>query len=163
MFSAFDTACMQRALVLAMLAQAQGEVPVGAVLTYNDSIIAEAYNQPIRHHDPTAHAEVLALRLGAQYFQNYRLINTTLYTTLEPCCMCAGAMLHARVKRVVFATPDPRGGAGGSAFNLLQSSVLNHRIEVTCGLYAAASQRLLQQFFKRKRGKMNHPKTMDSG
>lgn len=150
-FSAFDQYCMQRALALATQAQAHGEVPVGAILALNDGIIAEGYNQPIVDCDPTAHAEIMALRLGAERLQNYRLINTTLYCTLEPCCMCAGAMIHARVARVVYATHDPRAGAGGSVFNILQSPVLNHRVVVESGLFAEESSRLLKVFFQKKR------------
>lgn len=151
MFSIFDQQCMQRALELAMLAQQQGEVPVGAVLALGQSVIAEGQNQPIAENDPTAHAEIVALRLGAERLQNYRLVNTTLYCTLEPCCMCAGAIVHARVGRIVYATKDQRSGAGGTVFNILQSPRLNHRVAVEGGLLAEASQDILKQFFKKKR------------
>lgn len=150
-FSDFDQACMQRALELAAMARGQGEVPVGAVLTLGDSIIAEGNNQPITDSDPTAHAEIMALRLGAERLQNYRLINTTLYCTLEPCCMCAGAIIHSRVGRVVYATQDLRTGAGGTVFNILQSSLLNHRVVLESGLCARESRDLLKQFFQEKR------------
>ena len=136
MFTTFDEECMQRALQLAYQAQAEGEVPIGAVLVLNEDVIAEGYNQPIRQSDPTAHAEIMVLRMAAQKMVNYRLVNSTLYTTLEPCCMCAGAIVHARVKRVVCATLDPRAGAGGSVFNLLNSDKLNHACRVEHGLFA---------------------------
>lgn len=151
MFSEFDARCMQRALTLANIAKESGEVPVGAVLTLNDHIIAEGHNQPIAQHDPTAHAEIVALRLAAEKIGNYRLINTTLYTTLEPCCMCAGAIVHARIKRVVFAAQDPRAGAAGSVFNLLNTEKLNHFSCVEHGLLADESGALLKQFFRERR------------
>lgn len=155
MFSDFDHHCMRRALELANRAQEAGEVPIGAVLTLNDEIIAEGYNQPIAQTDPTAHAEVIALRFAAKKTENYRLINTTLYTTLEPCCMCAGAIVHARVKRVVFATHDPRAGAAGSVFNLLNTEKLNHSCCVERGLFENESSALLKQFFLKKRKNTN--------
>ena len=130
MFTTFDHQCMTRALELANIAKEAGEVPVGAVLTLDDQIIAEGHNQPIAQHDPTAHAEIVALRSAAKEVGNYRLINSILYTTLEPCCMCAGAIVHARIKRVVFATQDPRSGAAGSVFNLLNILFLLKSINV---------------------------------
>lgn len=151
MFSEFDHKCMQRALELACIAKDASEVPVGAVLTLNNQIIAEGYNQSIAQHDPTAHAEIIALRSAAKQFNNYRLINTTLYTTLEPCCMCAGAVVHARIKRIVFATHDPRAGAAGSVFNLLRAEKLNHSCDIEHGLLAEESSFLLKQFFKERR------------
>lgn len=153
MFTTFDQHCMQRALELASIARESGEVPVGAVLALDGKIMAEGFNQPIMQHDPTAHAEVIVLRLAAKKLGNYRLINSTLYTTLEPCCMCAGAIVHARVTRVVFATTDPRTGACGSVFNILESSVLNHIAHVDNGLLAEESSALLKQFFQEKRRK----------
>jgi tRNA(adenine34) deaminase len=153
MFTTFDQYCMQRALELAILAKELGEVPVGTVLTLNDQIIAEGYNQPITQCDPTAHAEVVTLRLAAQKIGNYRLVDSTLYTTLEPCCMCAGAIVHARIKRVVCATKDPRTGAGGSVFNLLNSEKLNHRVDVDYGLCVEESSLLLKRFFQARRYK----------
>lgn len=153
MFTTFDQYCMQRALALANTAKESGEVPIGAVLALEGQVVAEGYNQPIAQHDPTAHAEVVALRIAAKKIGNYRLVNSTLYTTLEPCCMCAGAIVHARVMRVVFAAKDPRAGASGSVFNLLNSSVLNHSAHVEHGLFAEESSLLLKQFFKEKRRK----------
>ncbi len=132
-----DTRYMERALNLACRAAEQGEVPVGAVLVNDDgTVLAETANAPIAMHDPSAHAEMLALRAAGEVLGNYRLLNTTLYVTLEPCPMCAGALVHARVARVVYAATDPRCGACGSVFDLIQSSALNHRIEVTGGLRA---------------------------
>ena len=151
MFTTFDHHCMARALELANIAKKADEVPVGAVLTLNDEIIAEGHNQPITQSDPTAHAEIVALRVAAKEIGNYRLINSTLYTTLEPCCMCAGAIVHARIKRVVFATQDPRAGAAGSVFNILNTEKLNHSCGVEHGLLAEESSELLKQFFREKR------------
>jgi len=142
---------MQRAITLAKKANAQGEVPVGAVLVFNHEIIGEGWNQPISGRDPTAHAEVLALRTGAQYLNNYRLLNTTLYVTLEPCAMCAGALIHARVLRLVFGAFDPKTGAAGSVLNLLQDERLNHRVSCEGGVMAAVCAELLQNFFKKRR------------
>lgn len=144
---------MRRALALASFAEKCGEVPIGAVLTLGNEIIAEGHNQPIAQHDPTAHAEIMALREAAKKLNNYRLVNTTLYTTLEPCCMCAGAIVHARVARVVCATRDPRAGAGGSVFSILNSTLLNHRVQVEYGLFMDESSELLKQFFQEKRVK----------
>lgn len=151
MFTTFDQQCMQRALELAHIAKGAGEVPIGAVLTLNNQVIAEGHNQPILQHDPTAHAEIVTLRLAAKKIGNYRLVDTTLYTTLEPCCMCAGAIVHARIKRVVFATQDPRAGAAGSVFNLLNTEKLNHSCSTEHGLLADESSLLLKQFFQSKR------------
>ncbi len=151
MFTSFDETCMRRALELAYQARDVGEVPIGAVLVLGEAIIAEGYNQSIQDSDPTAHAEIIALRTAAKNMGNYRLLNSTLYTTLEPCCMCAGAIVHARVKRIVFATPDPRAGAGGSVFNLLKSDRLNHVCEIDHGLFAEESRHLLQTFFRARR------------
>ncbi|VAW92892.1 tRNA-specific adenosine-34 deaminase [hydrothermal vent metagenome] len=146
-----DLKWMKYAFKLALLAEQEGEVPVGAVLVKDDSIIGEGWNKPIMNHDPTAHAEIIALRHAAEKIQNYRLIDTTLYVTLEPCVMCAGAIVHARVKRVVFATADPRTGAAGSVFSILNSSELNHKVEVAQGELATESAELLQSFFRKKR------------
>lgn len=153
MFTTFDRQCMIRALELARVAKEKSEVPVGAVLTLNDQIIAEGCNQPITQNDPTAHAEVMTLRSAGEKLGNYRLVNTTLYTTLEPCCMCAGAIVHARVKRVVFAAQDLRAGAAGSVFNLLNEDKLNHACCVEYGLLAEESGALLKHFFKERRKK----------
>lgn len=151
MFTTFDHQCMVRAFELANTAKEFDEVPIGAVLTFNDQVIAEGYNQSITKNDPTAHAEIVVLRLAAKKLDNYRLVDTTLYTTLEPCCMCAGAIVHARVKQVVFATHDLRAGAGGSVFNLLSTKKLNHSCCVKYGLLANESSQLLKQFFQSRR------------
>lgn len=145
-----DVSFMQRAYTLALQAQQHDEVPVGAVIVYNNEVIGEGYNQPITNHDPTAHAEIIALREAAQHLQNYRLINTTLYVTLEPCAMCVGAMLHARVKRVVFAAADPKSGALGGAFDMLQMP-FNHYFEISQGTMAEPCAELLKQFFQARR------------
>jgi tRNA(adenine34) deaminase len=142
---------MRRALQLATLAAREGEVPVGAVVVKEGQLIAEGWNGPIGHHDPTAHAEIQALRAAGRALQNYRLNGTTLYVTLEPCPMCAGAIVHARVQRVVFAARDPRTGAAGSIYNILQSNELNHRCEVEEGLLAEESSTLLRHFFRSRR------------
>ena len=153
MFTTFDHQCMTRALELANIAKEFGEVPVGAVLALHDQIIAEGHNQPIAQHDPTAHAEIVVLRSASKQIGNYRLIDTTLYTTLEPCCMCAGAIVHARIKRVVFAAQDPRAGAAGSVFNLLNTEKLNHSCNIEHGLLVEESSAILKQFFQEKRKK----------
>ena len=143
---------MERALTFARRAAEEGEVPVGAVLVGGaGDVLAESGNAPIATHDPSAHAEMLVLRAAGAVLGNYRLPNTTLYVTLEPCPMCAGALVHARVARVVYAAADPRSGACGSVFDLTQSSELNHRIEVTGGLMADESSQLLTGFFSERR------------
>lgn len=145
---------MQHALMLAERAEQQGEVPVGALLVMQGRVVGEGWNQPISGHDPTAHAEIVALRNAATHEQNYRLPGSTLYVTLEPCPMCAGAIVHARVKRVVYSAPDPKGGAAGSVFDLLPTDGrFNHRVEVDGGLLRERSAKLLQDFFRRKRAK----------
>ncbi|MBW9259473.1 MAG: tRNA adenosine(34) deaminase TadA [Candidatus Thiodiazotropha sp. (ex. Lucinisca nassula)] len=147
-----DELFMQHALMLAARAEQLGEVPVGAVVVRQGKLVGEGWNQPIGGHDPTAHAEIVALRDAAKKEQNYRLPDSTLYVTLEPCPMCAGAIVHARVKRVVFGAPDPKGGAAGSVFDLLPTdSRFNHRVEVEGGLMMEQSAKLLQDFFRRKR------------
>lgn len=142
---------MREALVLARKAEAEGEVPVGAVIVKDGEIIGRGWNHPISAHDPTAHAEIVALRAAAQAVGNYRLTGTTLYVTLEPCAMCTGAMVHARVKQLVFGASDPRTGAAGSVFNLAQTDVLNHRLDVTGGVLADECGQLLKVFFARRR------------
>lgn len=142
---------MQKALELARCAAAAGEVPVGAVLVRGDEAIGEGWNRPIGDHDPTAHAEVVALRMAAALTGNYRLVDSTLYVTLEPCPMCAGAIIHARIARVVFGAADPRAGAAGSVFNLLQSEALNHRAEVQGDVLAEECSTLLRDFFRARR------------
>lgn len=148
-----DEYWMHHALSLAQHAEQEGEVPVGAVLVLNNEIIAEGWNQPISSHDPTAHAEIMALRKGAEYLSNYRLLNTTLYVTLEPCIMCAGAMVHARVNRLVFGAFDPKAGAVQSAFTILDFNKLNHRVEYLGGIHHEACGKILQDFFKARRNK----------
>lgn len=146
-----DRFFMGRALELAREAAAKGEVPVGAVLVENSEILSQSHNAPISQKDVSAHAEILALRMGCERKQNYRLPNTTLYLTLEPCSMCAGAIVHARVERVVIATREPRAGAAGSVFNILDHQNLNHSCTVDIGLYQEESARLLKAFFKQRR------------
>ena len=147
-----DQAFMRRALELAQRAEQAGEVPVGALVVAEYEIIGEGWNQPISSHDPTAHAEVIALRSAAAACRNYRLPGTTLYVTLEPCAMCAGAIVHARVDRVVFAATDPRSGAAGSAFDLLPSDQrFNHYTRCEGGVLAEESAAMLRAFFRTRR------------
>jgi len=146
-----DQTFMQRALELARAAAAAGEVPVGAVIVRQGEIIAEGSNRPIGTCDPTAHAEMIALRAGGELLRNYRLLDTTLYVTLEPCAMCASAMVHARVQRLVYGAADPRVGAAGSVFNIVQHASLNHRLEVSAGVLAEECGTLLREFFAARR------------
>jgi tRNA(adenine34) deaminase len=144
---------MNRALDLAKHAADLGEVPVGAVLVNNNDsqIIGEGFNRPISTNDPTAHAEIIAIRQAAQAINNYRLVNTTLYVTLEPCAMCAGALLHARINRLIFATHDPKAGAVGGAMNLYSTAVWNHSVSCEHGLLAKPCGDILREFFKARR------------
>ena len=146
-----DRRFMRRALELAQNARAAGEVPIGAVLTIDGAVIGEGYNRPISNHDPTAHAEVQALRDAAERRGNYRLPGAVLYVTLEPCAMCAGAIMHARVARVVFGAPDPKTGACGSVVNLFAESRLNHHAQVQGGVLAEECGALLRAFFASRR------------
>ena len=146
-----DQKWMHEALVLAKHARDQKEVPVGAVVVHDHKIIGKGWNQPITNHDPTAHAEIVALRDAANTIGNYRLVDTTLYVTLEPCLMCVGAMLHARIEKLVFAAYDPKTGAAGSVFNLLEDSRHNHAIEVQGGFLEEKGAKLLQKFFQERR------------
>lgn len=147
-----DIVWMQYALDLAHKAQMQGEVPVGAVLVgEQNQLLGRGWNQVVQTHDPTAHAEIVAMRDAAKQLQNYRLQSTTLYVTLEPCCMCAGALVHARIKRVVFATRDVKAGACGSVFNLLQGYPLNHRVQIDEGFLQHDCALLLGDFFNCRR------------
>jgi tRNA(adenine34) deaminase len=146
-----DELHMRRALALGARAQADGEVPVGAVLVADGRVLAETWNRCIALDDPTAHAEMLALRAGGQALGNYRLPGTTLYVTLEPCAMCAGAMVHARLARLVYGAKDPKTGAAGSVFDLVRAPQLNHRVEVTGGVLAAECAEQLQAFFRGRR------------
>jgi len=153
-FNERDRHFMAEALALARFAARKGEVPVGAVLVRDDQVIGRGWNQPITASDPTAHAEIVALRDAARAVGNYRLPDTTLYVTLEPCAMCAGALVHARVRRVVFGAPDPKGGAAGSVFDLLPSDErFNHRVEVDGGVLAEEGGELLRAFFRARRGR----------
>jgi len=142
---------MNQALALAKLAGAGGEVPVGSVLVMEGKILGQGFNSPITRNDPTAHAEMLALREAAAARGNYRLIGATLYVTLEPCAMCAGALVNARVGRLVFGARDIRFGAVRSKFRLADSELLNHRVEVVEGVMAAESLELLRDFFAERR------------
>jgi tRNA(adenine34) deaminase len=159
---------MQIALQEAQLASSNGEVPVGAIVVKDGKVIAVGRNSPIANHDPTAHAEIIALRAAAQVLGNYRLEGCELFVTLEPCAMCAGAMLHARLKRVVFGAADTKTGAAGSVTNLFSNASLNHQTEIKGGLLEAESSELLQHFFQKKRdenklhAKLQHPLRSDS-
>lgn len=138
---------MRHALTQAKRAAECNEVPVGAVVVLGDEVIGEGYNQPLGTHDPTAHAEIIALRDAARHLENYRLGGTTLYVTLEPCLMCAGAILQARIERVVFGAFDEKAGAVGSTANLLQSPLANHQCRVTAGVLGDECAELLERFF----------------
>ncbi|RUO57952.1 tRNA adenosine(34) deaminase TadA [Pseudidiomarina insulisalsae] len=142
---------MQRALELAHQAEVIGEVPVGAVVVADNKIIGEGFNEVIRNSDPSAHAEAQAIRAAGRYLNNYRLVDTTLYVTLEPCAMCAGLITHARIKTLVFAAKDPRTGATGTAIEVLNHSSTNHKVEIFSGLLEQESATLLQNFFREKR------------
>jgi tRNA(adenine34) deaminase len=146
-----DDAFMQAALDQAQLAWAQGEVPVGAVVVCAGEIIATGFNQPIGKHDPTAHAEIVALRAAAEKVGNYRLPGCTLYVTLEPCIMCSGAMMHARLARVVYAATDPKTGACGSVLDLFAHEQLNHHARVEGGVLATEASAMLRAFFAERR------------
>jgi tRNA(adenine34) deaminase len=146
-----DLRFMEEALGLAREAEANGEVPVGAVLVVAGNIIGRGRNAPIGQTDPTAHAEIQALREAALATDNYRLKGSTLYVTLEPCPMCAGAMVHARVGRLVYGCSDPRSGAAGSVFDLVQTDTLNHRMDVSQGVLEHECKDLLQTFFRARR------------
>lgn len=150
MYSETDILWMQHAIQLAQHAAKNNEVPVGAVLIFGNQIIGEGWNCPISSNDPTSHAEIIALRQGAKNRKNYRLVNSTLYVTLEPCCMCIGALIHARVQRVVFGAHDPKSGSE-STFQLAKSSKHNHSLQFEGGLLASQCGSLLQDFFKERR------------
>ena len=146
-----DEQYMHLALVEAKKAEQIGEVPVGAVLIKNDTVIASGHNRQITNNDSSAHAEIIALRSAGAILRNYRLIDTTLYVTLEPCCMCLSALIHARVKRVVYATSDPKTGSLGGCINLMSAKCFNHHIEATNNILQQESSTLLKNFFKNKR------------
>lgn len=146
-----DEDWMRQALSLAMRAESLGEVPVGALLVLDNKVIGEGWNQPIGLHDPTAHAEIMALRSGAQQQENYRLVGATLYVTLEPCVMCVGAITHARIQRLVIGAADPKTGAAGSALDVLNNKKLNHQLELNSGVLGKECGALLKAFFAKRR------------
>ena len=147
-----DDEYMDLALAEARKAEAAGEVPVGAIIVSGGVVAGRGFNQPISSNDPTAHAEVVALREAARHQRNYRLAGATLYCTVEPCVMCAGAIVHARVARLVFGTPDPKAGAAGSIYNVLTDPRLNHQVDVITGVREDECAALLREFFAKKRG-----------
>lgn len=157
-----DEYWMRRAIDLAMQAQAKGEIPVGAVLVADNKVIAEGFNHPITDHDPTAHAEIIALRQGGRQLQNYRLLNTTLYVTLEPCVMCAGAMVHSRIQRLVYGASDMKTGAAGSLMDILRHPGMNHQIDIIGGVLAEECSTMLSAFFKQRREQHKALKKMKS-
>lgn len=142
---------MSEALKEAKKAFRKNEVPVGAVVVYNDKVIAKAHNLNITTNDPTAHAEILALRKASKILKNYRLPDCIVYTTLEPCPMCAGAMVYCRIKKLVYATDDPKSGSCKSVLNIVNNKKLNHRIKVVSGVYKKQAESLLKKFFKKLR------------
>ncbi len=146
-----DELFMQRAFALAQLAEQQNEVPVGAVVVLDGEIIGEGYNQSIQLNDPSAHAEMIAIKQAARHLNNYRLLNCSLYVTLEPCPMCAGLLVHSRIARLIFASRDHKTGSAGSVFNLVDNDKLNHQVVIEQGLLEEQCSRLLSNFFKRRR------------
>ncbi len=146
-----DEKWMQVAISEALLAMDENEVPVGAILVQENILIAQAHNQPIKKNDPTAHAEIEVLRRAGEKLQNYRLAKTTLYVTLEPCAMCLGAMIHARIERVVFGASDPKSGVCGSTIDLSSESIFNHQISFSGGVLELECKNILQSFFKLRR------------
>ena len=146
-----DEYWMEKALLLAEQAQQQGEVPDGAIIVRDNEIIGEGWNQPITNSDPTAHAEIQALRTASKNADNYRLPDATLYATLEPCVMCAGAIIHARIKRLVFSATEPKTGAAGSCFDIFNTPQLNHHVSCNHGVLAEKSGDLLHTFFRSRR------------
>ncbi|WP_353062942.1 tRNA adenosine(34) deaminase TadA [Tunturibacter psychrotolerans] len=146
-----DEAYLRKAIAEANGAEANGEVPVGAVVVHQNKIIGRGQNRVLRDNDPTAHAEIVALRQAGLYLRNYRLEDCTLYVTLEPCAMCAGAILHARIARLVYAAPDPKAGACGSVLSVMNHPQLNHKVEVTANLLAEECGTLLTAFFRKRR------------
>ena len=161
--TAADEQAMRLALDQALNAQLAGEVPVGAVILRQGQVIATGYNRPVTTHDPTAHAEIVALRHAAQLLEYYRLPGCELVVTLEPCAMCAMALIHARVKRVVFGAFDPKTGAAGSVVDLFGQPQLNHQTEVVGGVLAGASTALLRQFFADRRARQRQQLRQDPG
>ena len=151
MYLDVDEQFMDLALAEAKKAEASGEVPVGAVIVSDGIVIAKSFNRPLSLNDPTAHAEIGALRDACREQGNYRLSNATMYSTVEPCMMCAGAMIHARLARLVFGTPDAKAGSAGSIYNVLTDPRLNHRVEVISGIREDECASLLRDFFQRRR------------
>jgi tRNA(Arg) A34 adenosine deaminase TadA len=149
-----DLDYLRAAIAEAQAAEANGEVPVGAVVVHENKIIGRGQNRVLRDSDPTAHAEIVALRETGRALNNYRLEDCTLYATLEPCAMCAGAILHARISRLVYAAPDPKAGACGSVLSVMNHPQLNHKVEVVSGLLAEECGSMLSNFFLKRRGKM---------
>ncbi|RRS07703.1 tRNA adenosine(34) deaminase TadA [Pseudoalteromonas sp. J010] len=158
-----DEYWMQLALKYADKAEAENEIPVGAVVVKEGKMIAAGWNRSITCHDASAHAEMVAIREAGKVIENYRLIDCTLYVTLEPCPMCAGLLVHSRLKRVVFGAPDAKTGAAGSIMNLLQHEKLNHQIEVTSGVLAEVCGNKLSAFFKRRRKEIKAAKKLRQG
>lgn len=154
MDAADDQDWMRRALTLAQQAAALGEVPVGAVIVKDGELLAEGWNQTITARDPSAHAEIVALRAAAQRLGNHRLPGAAMYVTLEPCAMCAGAVVQARIQRLAYAAADPAAGAAGSVFNVLQCEQLNHRVELSNGVLHREAAGLLRGFFQERRGNL---------
>jgi len=146
-----DSEAIEAALAEARRAAEAGEVPIGAVIVYDDEILARGQNRVLRDNDPTAHAEIVALREAAKLLGNYRLNGCTLYVTLEPCAMCAGAMIHARLDRLVYAAPDPKSGAAGSVLSVINHPQLNHQMQVEQGNRAEEAAELLRSFFRERR------------
>ena len=146
-----DEEWMQYALQLAKKSEERDEVPVGAIIVYKNKIIGEGWNQPISSNNPTAHAEIMALQDAGEKIGNYRLLDSTMYVTLEPCVMCAGAMVHARIAKLVYAVDDQKTGACGSVFNMIQAEELNHNTKIKKGVLEKECQALIKNFFKEKR------------
>ena len=146
-----DLTFMEMALEQAKIARQEGEVPVGAVVVANNQVIGEGFNQPIKANDPTAHAEIVAMRNAAAYLENYRLSDCDLYVTIEPCTMCVGAMIHARIRRIIFGAPEPRAGALTSQLKLLDQSHFNHSIDWVGGVLEQPCGALIKNFFKSRR------------
>ena len=153
-----DEYWMEEALKRADIAKEQGEIPVGAIIVRNDEIIAEGYNLSITQHDPSAHAEMMAIRAAGKVLENYRMLDCTLYVTLEPCPMCAGLMVHSRIKRLVYGASDEKTGSAGSIMDLTRHDKLNHQVEVTAGVLAERCSRVLSDFFKMRRAQIKTAK-----
>jgi tRNA(adenine34) deaminase len=146
-----DEYWMQKAITLAKQAETQGEVPVGALVVKENELLGQGWNRPISSHDPSAHAEIVAIREAASSTGNYRLPGTTMYVTLEPCVMCAGAIMHARISRVIFGAYDQKAGAAGSIIDIFSNPKLNHHAEIVCGIFEQECADLLKQFFLSRR------------